>query len=77
MISLNETLLTAAGLFGLGASAASAGNPAESQDFRDFDRSETASDGEGRTLSQDDAETDDPFFTAVADALREAGYLDS
>lgn len=77
MISLNETFLTAAGLFGLGASAAAAGNPAEPQDFRDFDRSEIVPHDEGRTLSQDDAEADDPFFTAVADALREAGYLDS
>ncbi|KQQ11875.1 hypothetical protein ASF53_14435 [Methylobacterium sp. Leaf123] len=77
MISLNETFLTAAGLFGRGVSAASAGNPADPQDFRDFDGSEIAPHGEDGTPSQDDAEADDPFFTAVADALREAGYLDS
>ena len=33
--------------------------------------------GTEKNLSPDEAETDDPFFIAIADALREAGYLDS
>ncbi|CAO4139625.1 hypothetical protein [Methylorubrum aminovorans] len=76
MISLNETLLTAAGLFGLGASAASAGT-AELRAIPSFSADDDAPLAEGRDRSPEEAEADDPFFTAVADALREAGYLDS
>jgi hypothetical protein len=75
MTSLNETLLTAAGLFGRGTSAASAGT-AEPRAFPDFS-ADDAPLAEGRDSSPEGAEADDPFFTAVADALREAGYLDS
>lgn len=76
MISLSESLLTAAGLFGLGASAASVGSPA-SRGFSDFSPEDGARLAEGRSPSPEDEAADDPFFTAVADALREAGYLDS
>lgn len=77
MTSLSETLLTAAGLFGLGASAASVGGTAAPQGFPDFSPDDAPPLTEGRTPSPDEAAADDPFFTAVADALREAGYLDS
>ncbi|BAU90027.1 hypothetical protein MPPM_1422 [Methylorubrum populi] len=77
MISLNETLLTAAGLFGLGASTAPVGSQAESGAFTDFSPDDASSLSGERNPSPEDAAADDPFFTAVADALREAGYLDS
>ncbi|MBB2960590.1 hypothetical protein [Methylobacterium sp. R2-1] len=77
MISLSETLLTAAGLFGLGATAASVGSSAEPHAFPDFSLEDALPLAEGRSLSSEDEAADDPFFTAVADALREAGYLDS
>lgn len=65
MISLSESLLTAASLFGLGAVAARTTEaPAESEPER-------------TNLSPDAVTPDDPFFLAVAEALEEAGYLDS
>ncbi|MRI53437.1 hypothetical protein D8770_05640 [Methylobacterium sp. DB1607] len=77
MISLNETLLTAAALFGLGASAVSVGSPAEPAAFEDFSPDDGSSLAGERALPPEEDAADDPFFTAVADALREAGYLDS
>ncbi len=82
MTSLNDALLTAAGLLGLAAAPARSGLEAPSflprdltdEGVRDLGEGRFA---EGRTLSPDAAEADDPFFLAVADALREAGYLDS
>ncbi|MEH3118259.1 MAG: hypothetical protein PGN25_11905 [Methylorubrum populi] len=78
MTSLNDALLTAAGLLGLGAAApARAGLDVQAflpQTLTDESLSRIA---EGRSLPPDEAEADDPFFLAVADALREAGYLDS
>ncbi|CAO4141511.1 hypothetical protein PKCBPO_00900 [Methylorubrum thiocyanatum] len=72
MTSLSETLLTAAGLFGLGASAAAV----EASAF-DLSPDDATPLSEGRSLSPEAEAADDPFFTAVADALRAAGYLDS
>ena len=76
MTSLSETLLTAAGLFGLGASAASVGSAVEASAF-DLSADDATPLSEGRSLSPEVEAADDPFFTAVADALRAAGYLDS
>lgn len=64
MISLSESLLTAANLLRLGAVAAPAPEALEPEPER-------------RTLSPDAVAPDDPFFLAVAEALQEAGYLDS
>ena len=75
MTSLSETLLTAAGLFGLGASAASVGRAAEAPAF-DLSPDDAPLSG-GRSPSPEAGGAEDPFFTAVADALRAAGYLDS
>ncbi len=65
MISLSESLLSAASLLGLGALAARLPEvPPEAEPER-------------RNLSPDAGTPDDPFFLAVAEALQEAGYLDS
>ncbi len=65
MISFSESLQTAAGLFRF------RGAPAPALDAPAID------DSERRTLSPDAVAPDDPFFLAVAEALQEAGYLDS
>ncbi len=77
MTSLNDALLTAAGLLGLAAAPARSGLEAPPFLPRDLTDEGVRDLVEGRTLSPDAAEADDPFFLAVADALREAGYLDS
>ncbi len=64
MISLSESLLSAVSLLGLGAVAARPPEVPEAEPER-------------RTLSPDAVAPDDPFFLAVAEALQEAGYLDS
>ncbi|WP_342153038.1 hypothetical protein [Methylorubrum sp. SB2] len=65
MISLTESLLSAASLLGLGAVAA---RPPETPPEAAPERT---------NLSPDAVAPDDPFFLAVAEALQEAGYLDS
>ncbi|GAB6841509.1 hypothetical protein HNR00_000741 [Methylorubrum rhodinum] len=64
MISLSESLLTAASRLGLGAVAARAEAPPEPEPER-------------RNPSSEPVTPDDPLFLAVAEALQEAGYLDS
>ena len=65
MISFSESLLAAASLLGLGAVAA---RPPEAPPEAEAER---------RNLPPDAVAPDDPFFLAVAEALQEAGYLDS
>lgn len=77
MISLSDTLITAAGLLGLGATTTSLRGAAGASAF-DEPAGEDDPPGErGRIASPEPEGADDPFFLAVADALREAGYLDS
>lgn len=65
MISFGESLLTAASRLGLGPAAAPT--------------PETSSEPEPerRNPSPDAVTPDDPFFLAIAEALQDAGYLDS
>lgn len=77
MISLSDTLMTAAGLFGLGAATPSLRAAAESSAFHDLAAEGDPVGEQGRNISPEPESADDPFFHAVADALREAGYLDS
>lgn len=65
MISFSESLLSAASLLGLGAVAV---RPPEGRPDSETERT---------NLSPDAVAPDDPFFLAVAEALQEAGYLDS
>lgn len=65
MAFLSDSLLTAADLFGFGATAAPASETSASAE------------AERRNPSPDGLPSDDPFFLAVAEALQEAGYLDS
>ncbi|HJE22810.1 MAG TPA: hypothetical protein K8W01_04055 [Methylorubrum populi] len=77
MISLSDSLLTAASLLGLGAAAVPGRTATDAPAFGPFAPQELLFIGTEKNLSPDEAETDDPFFIAIADALREAGYLDS
>lgn len=72
MISLSDSLQTAASLLGLGAVVVPVPGAADPQTVPDVPLAVR-----GRLSSPDEAEADDPFFLAVAAALREAGYLDS
>lgn len=65
MISLSDAFLSATGRLGLGAVAAERRGAVPARA------------GEGRKLSPQAVAPEDPFFLAVAQALREAGYLDS
>ncbi|PXW66050.1 hypothetical protein [Methylobacterium sp. B4] len=77
MISLSDTLMTAASLLGLGAATPSLRNAVQAAPFRDLTDEDDPPLDRGRFVSPEPEAADDPFFLAVADALREAGYLDS
>ncbi|GJE73845.1 MULTISPECIES: hypothetical protein [Methylorubrum] len=65
MALLSDSLLTAAGLFGFGATSAP------------VSEASAKAEPERRNPSSDGLSSDDPFFLAIAEALQEAGYLDS
>ncbi|MBD8908159.1 hypothetical protein [Methylorubrum zatmanii] len=77
MISLSDSLLTAASLLGLGAAAVPVRSATDAPAFGSFAAQDLLLLGPEKNLSPDEAEADDPFFIAIAEALREAGYLDS